>query len=293
MFYDMSLFLFITFNLWLVSLIWKLKQEHPLGCSFLLCLHKIQLIDFYLDLLYNLIYYRICEVCSMIGIIGAMAIEVKNLIAVMSDEKVETISSVTYHIGKIEGVECVVAQSGVGKVAAAICAQTMFLKYQPSALINVGVAGGMGQDIHIGDIVISRGLVQHDMDTSAIGDVKGFISGINLLTIPASERLVNLVESTAAGFYGRGIHVGIIATGDQFIGNGDRLKQIAAEFGAVACEMEGGSIAQVCYINHLDFVVIRAISDNADDNASIDYASFTASSAHKITALMKKLLPSI
>ena len=88
-------------------------------------------------------------------------------------------------------------------------------------------------------------------------------------------------------------HVGIIATGDQFIGNGDRLKQIAAEFGAVACEMEGGSIAQVCYINHLDFVVIRAISDNADDNASIDYASFTASSAHKITALMKKLLPSI
>lgn len=229
----------------------------------------------------------------MIGIIGAMAVEVENVIAAMSEEKVQTISSISYHIGKMAGIDCVAAQCGVGKVAAAVCAQTMILMYRPSVLVNVGVAGGIGRDIHIGDIVIARGLVQHDMDTSAIGDPKGLISGINLVIIPASARLVDLVESTAANFYGRGIHVGIIATGDQFICNGDKLKQIAVEFGAIACEMEGGSVAQVCYINHLDFVVIRAISDNADDNASMDFTSFAASSAHKITALMKKLLPTI
>lgn len=229
----------------------------------------------------------------MIGIIGAMAVEVENVIAAMSEEKVQTISSISYHIGKMAGIDCVAAQCGVGKVAAAVCAQTMILMYRPSVLVNVGVAGGIGRDIHIGDIVIARGLVQHDMDTSAIGDPKGLISGINLVIIPASARLVDLVESTAANFYGRGIHVGIIATGDQFICNGDKLKQIAVEFGAIACEMEGGSVAQVCYINHLDFVVIRAISDNADDNASMDFTSFAVSSAHKITALMKKLLPTI
>lgn len=229
----------------------------------------------------------------MIGIIGAMAVEVENLIAVMSEQKIETISSIAYHIGVIEGIDCVVAQCGVGKVAAAVCAQTMILKYQPSVLINVGVAGGIGRDIHIGDIVIARGLVQHDMDTSAIGDPIGLISGINLVTIPASDRLVGLVQSAAADVYDGGVHVGVIATGDQFICNGDKLSKLAEQFGAIACEMEGGSIAHVCYINHLDFVVIRAISDNADEQASTDFLSFAASSAHKITALLKNLLPNI
>ena len=226
----------------------------------------------------------------MIGIIGAMAVEVEDLIAVMSEQRVETISSITYHVGKIEGIDCVVAQCGIGKVAAAVCAQTMIIKYHPRTLINVGVAGGIGRDIHIGDIVISRGLVQHDMDTSEIGDLKGLISGLNLITIPASERLVNLVASTASEIYENGVHVGIIATGDQFICNGDKLNHIADEFGAIACEMEGGSIAQVCYINQIDFVVIRAISDNADETASVDFAAFAASSAHKTTELIRRVV---
>ena len=210
-----------------------------------------------------------------------------------AEQKIEIISSITYHIGVIEGIDCVVAQCGVGKVAAAVCAQTMILKYQPSVLINVGVAGGIGRGIHIGDIVIACGLVKHDMDTSAIGDPIGLISGINLVTIPASDRLVGLVQSAAADVYDGGVHVGVIATGDQFICNGDKLGKLAEQFGAIACEMEGGSIAHVCYINHLDFVVIRAISDNADEQASTDFLSFAASSAHKITALLKNLLPNI
>lgn len=229
----------------------------------------------------------------MIGLIGAMSVEVEDLIEVMSEVQVECMSGISYHIGKIRGVDCVVAQCGVGKVAAAVCAQTMILKYQPKALINIGVAGGIGENIHIGDIVISRGLVQHDMDTSALGDEKGLISGLNLVTIPASERLVNQVAFTAAGIYGDGVHVGIIATGDQFICEAQKLKRLAVEFDASACEMEGGSIAQVCWINKVDFVVIRAISDNANEDACVDFAIFAVTSAHKITELITKLLPTL
>ncbi len=229
----------------------------------------------------------------MIGIIGAMAVEVENLIEVMTKDQVEIISGITFHIGKIRGVDCAVAQCGVGKVAAAVCAQTMILKYQPSALINVGVAGGIGENIHIGDIVISRGLVQHDVDTSALGDEKGMISGLNLVAIPASRKLVNLVATTAAGIYGDGVHVGIIATGDQFICDAQKLKRLAVEFDASACEMEGGSIAQVCWMNKVDFVVIRAISDNADEDAGVDFGTFAVASAHKIAELITKLLPNL
>jgi adenosylhomocysteine nucleosidase len=229
----------------------------------------------------------------MIGIIGAMSVEVENLIEIMSDERVETVSSISYHLGKINGTECVVAQCGVGKVASAVCAQTMILKYLPSVMINVGVAGGIGDNIHIGDIVISRGLIQHDMDTSAIGDQKGWISGLNLVTIPVSEKLINLVAYTSAEIYGEGAHIGIIATGDQFIGDAEKLKRISDEFNASACEMEGASIAQVCYINGVDFIVIRAISDNANEEASVDFGTFAVTSAHKLTKLVSKLLPNI
>jgi adenosylhomocysteine nucleosidase len=229
----------------------------------------------------------------MIGIIGAMRVEVEELIGIMTKEREETISGVTYHIGKICGRECVVAQCGVGKVAAAICAQTMILKYQPQMLINVGVAGGIGDNIHIGDIVISNGLVQHDMDTTAVGDEKGLISGLNLVEIPASNILVGLVSETAAKVYGKGVHTGIIATGDQFVSEAAKLNQIADEFGASACEMEGASIAQVCYSNNVAFVVIRAISDNANEDASVDFLEFATFSAHKLTELISELLPKL
>lgn len=230
----------------------------------------------------------------MIGIIGAMDIEVKDLLAVMTDETSQTVSGITYHTGKISGMDCVAAQCGIGKVAAAVCAQTMILKYRPAALINVGVAGGIGKETHIGDVVISSGLVQHDMDTSALGDPKGMISGINLIKIPASDRLVDLVASTAKEIYGEEkVHVGVIATGDQFISGADKLKQIAEDFGARACEMEGGSIAQVCYINQTDFAVIRAISDNADEKAGTDFTVFAEKSAREITRLILSLLPKL
>lgn len=229
----------------------------------------------------------------MVGIIGAMAVEVENLIDEMTDRRTESFSGICYSIGRISGVECVVAQCGVGKVAAAVCAQTMILKFQPACLINVGVAGGIGSDIHIGDLVISSGLVQHDMDTSALGDERGLISGLNLVTIPAAEQLVRQAAAVAGEVYGGGVHVGVIATGDQFISDAGKLNRIAEEFGASACEMEGGSIAQVCFMNRIDFVVIRAISDNANEQAVTDFGAFAEDSAHKTAALLARLLPKL
>lgn len=229
----------------------------------------------------------------MIGIIGAMAVEVEKLVGKMTYRQETVISGITYHTGRIENSECVVAQCGVGKVAAAVCAQTMILTYHPLALVNVGVAGGIGEQIHIGDVVISRGLVQHDVDTSALGDPKGMISGPNLVVIPAPWELVNKAARAAAGIYGERVHVGIIATGDQFISDGTKMRQLAAEFDASACEMEGGSIAQVCYLNGVDFVVIRAISDNANEDAGVDFPAFATEEAHKSAELIAALLPQI
>ena len=230
----------------------------------------------------------------MIGIIGAMAVEVEEILEQMEQEKAETFSGITYHTGRISGRECVVAQCGVGKVAAAVCAQTMILRYSPSALINVGVAGGIGKEIHIGDIVVSSTLVQHDMDTSALGDPKGYISGLGIVELPADAPLAAAVREAALSVYPEEkIHTGIIASGDQFISGAEKLNTIAEEFGASACEMEGGSIAQVCTMNKTGFVVIRSISDNANDSAAVDFTQFAAESAHLLTRLICAALPKL
>lgn len=230
----------------------------------------------------------------MVGIIGAMDIEVKDLLVHMESRKEEEISGIKYYTGKINGVECTAAQCGIGKVAAAMCAQTMILRYQTKAVVNVGVAGGIGKDIHIGDIVVSDCAVQHDMDTSAIGDPVGMISGINVIKIPASKRLIELAAEKAKKIYTpQKVHIGTIATGDQFISSAEKLKNLASCFGARACEMEGGSIAQVCYINKTDFVILRAISDNADEKANTDYNSFAEKSAKETARLIMDMLPEI
>jgi adenosylhomocysteine nucleosidase len=148
--------------------------------------------------------------------------------------------------------------------------------------------------VKIGDIVISSALVQHDMDTSALGDEKGFLSGPDIIRIPASPALANLAVTAAkAVFEPQKIHTGVIATGDQFICNSKQLGRIADEFGASACEMEGGSIAQVCYLNDVDFLVIRAISDNANEQAATDFTTFARRSAQELTQLLTNLLPEL
>lgn len=230
----------------------------------------------------------------MIGIIGAMKVEVEEILAKMTDIQTRTISGIPYQTGRLSGVDCVVARCGVGKVAAAVCAQTLIMEFSPTAVLNVGVAGGIGSSIHIGDLVVSTSLIQHDMNTSALGDPKGFISGLERIKIPASPVLGKLAMEAAESVFGKEkVHTGTIATGDQFICDAQTLHRIAEEFDACACEMEGGSIAQVCYMNGVDFTVLRSISDNADEQASVDFTQFAEESAHKTSVMIAALLPKI
>ena len=208
-----------------------------------------------------------------IAIIAAMEKEAAGLIEKMTDVKTETVSGITFNLGKINGKDCVVAVCGIGKVFAALCAQTMILRYSPSLIINSGVAGGLHPSLKVCDITVATSLVQHDMDTSAIGDPKGLISGINIINIPtdeeASARLTDAAKSC-------GINVvsGVIATGDKFIASDDDKRSIVDNFSAIACEMEGGAIAHVCYVNKTPVCVMRAISDGGDDSATLDYPTF-------------------
>ena len=227
----------------------------------------------------------------MIGLIGAMTVEVELIKGSMTEKREETISGITFVQGKLEGVDCVAAVSGIGKVNAAMCAQTMILRYHPRLIINTGVAGGMGKGIKISDIVVADSVVQHDMDTSDLGDPKGFISGIDRIQIPCDEELNDKVRAAAGAVEGLACHQGIIATGDQFVGSKDKLNRLMEEFGAVACEMEGGSIGQVCALNKIPFAVIRAISDHGDDEASVDFPAFASQAAQKSIELLKTALP--
>ena len=152
----------------------------------------------------------------MIGIIGAMEIETAALAAAVQDKKIETVSGVTYTAGMLDGQQVVIATCGIGKVYAAICAQTMILRYHPSVIINTGVAGTMTPALGIGDVAVADKLCQHDMDTSAIGDPVGLVSGINRIYFEAdgktSRQLQACVEAAGAKTL-----CGTIASGDQFI----------------------------------------------------------------------------
>lgn len=225
----------------------------------------------------------------MIGIIGAMRVEVEGLISKLDGARSDRISGVEYVSGRLLGREVVIAQCGIGKVFAAICANTMILKYNVSAIINTGVAGTLSEKLGILDFAVSSAVIQHDIDTTAIGDAPGLISGINVVRIPASSRLCERVLRIARA-QGNRCESGIIASGDQFISNLDRKKYIADTFGAIACEMEGGAIGQACYVAGIDFAVIRCISDSATGEAEMEYPEMVERAAIKSIALVEAII---
>ena len=225
----------------------------------------------------------------MIGIIGAMKIEVERLISDMEEVKCETVSGVDFVSGVLCGRDVVVAQCGIGKVFAALCAQTMIIKYGVDTIINTGVAGTLSSALDIGDIAVSLACVQHDMDTSPLGDPVGLISGINIIEIPADRALCESICETAREL-GINAVTGIIASGDCFVSSAERKDHIKNTFGAIACEMEGAAIAQVCFVNGVKYAVIRAISDSADGSAEMDYGEFSKIAAKKSANVVKSLL---
>ena len=219
-----------------------------------------------------------------IGIIGAMQPEVEAIIASLTDPATETVSGITFHTGLISGRRVAVAKCGIGKVFAALCAEIMILKYSPDLLVNTGVGGAIGGGLRCGDVVIADRLCQHDMDTSAIGDPKGLVSGINMIYFEADPRARGILMEQGSAL-GLAVKSGTVATGDKFIADASDKERIASDFNASVCEMEGCAIAQTAFVNNTPFAVVRAISDSADGEATMDYPTFLSIAAANSTKL--------
>ena len=217
---------------------------------------------------------------DIIGIIAAMDSEIAAIKESMTDKTTEIISGIEFVKGNLCGKRAVVAKCGIGKVFAAICAQTMILKYSPRLLINTGVGGTLTDKLGIGDIAVASDVVQHDMDTSPLGDPVGLVSGINVVRFPADLRAVELICRAADDLSVNNVK-GTIASGDQFIASREKKADIVEKFGAIACEMEGAAIGHVCYVNATPFAVVRAISDSADDSSHMDYGEFLKLAAER------------
>ncbi len=228
----------------------------------------------------------------MIGIICAMKIEAEAIIASLSDTRTETVSGVEFTVGKRYGKEVVVAICGIGKVFAAICTEAMILKFAPTLIINSGVAGTLTDKLSIGDIAIAKSLVQHDMDTSPLGDPVGLVSGINKIYFDADEAAVAALEKAAASV-GANSAVGTIASGDQFMSDTAKKNAIRDRFTAIACEMEGAAVAHVAYVNGVPFAVLRAISDSASGDAQMEYPKFVAMAAERSHAIIDAFLKKV
>ena len=224
-----------------------------------------------------------------IGIIGAMEPEVEALISSLAEKTCDEISGIKFYTGILSGKRVAIAKCGIGKVFAAICAQTMILNYSPALLVNTGVGGALAMGLTTGDIVIADKLCQHDMDTSAIGDPKGLVSGINMIYFDADERAKEILLSSAKANE-LNAFLGTIASGDKFIASKEEKERIVSDFSAHACEMEGCAIAQTAFVNKTPFAVIRAISDSADGEATMDYPTFLPIAAKRSQNLTLALI---
>ena len=223
----------------------------------------------------------------MIGIIVAMEKEMQALS--IENAYTETVGGIEITRGTVAGHEVAAAVCGIGKVFAAMCAQTMILHIKPDFIINCGVAGGLAEDLRVFDIAVGTGAVQYDMDTTPLGDPKGLISGLNLVELPCDKKLAEKLMEAAAEL---GLHArsGLIATADKFCGSAEDKQRILKEFPAVACEMEGGAVAQVCAASGIPCCLFRAISDTADGEASVSYETFATEAAKNAGKLMTAFL---
>lgn len=225
----------------------------------------------------------------MIGIIGAMQPEVEALIAAMEDRSVEHISGSDFTRGRLEGQEVVIVRSGIGKVAAAVAAEAMLLRYRPTLLINTGVGGSLTSRLSVTDLAIGDASVEHDMDTTALGDPPGLLSGINVIRLPSDPVAVEGMRAAAASL-GYSALVGTIASGDRFVSSAEEKERIVSLFDAIACDMEGAAISHAAYLNGTPAVILRAVSDNADGSSHLDYPTFLAAAAERSTKLLLAFL---
>ena len=225
-----------------------------------------------------------------LGIIVAMEEELEVILKSMKKDKTETRANMEFHIGEISGKKIIAVICGIGKVNSAVCAQILISEYDVKSVINLGIAGGIGKDVVPGDVVIGNSLVQHDMDATAFGDPVGQVPRLDTFDFKADASLVKLAKEACESIEGHNSYTGVIATGDQFVADLDKIKWLSDTFHALACEMEGASIAQTCYLNNVPFVVIRSISDNANIGAHMDFEKFKYLAVENSSEILKKMI---
>lgn len=229
-----------------------------------------------------------------IGIIGAMEEEITNVLEDMNVVATKNALGLDFYLGTLNNSNnnIVLVRSGIGKVNAALCAQVLIDLFAVDAIINVGVAGAIDKNIKIGDIVISTDAVQHDFDTSALGDEPGVISRMDTSVFHADPRLIESAKKAVEGI-GFPVYEGRIASGDQFVSEPALKEKIAKLFNPICCEMEGAAIAHACYLNRVPFVIIRAISDNAEEGCDVNYERFFRESAVTAGRIIKNMIAEI
>ncbi len=213
----------------------------------------------------------------MLGIIGAMDTEVAKLKEVMEDVNITKAASMEFYEGKLNGARAVVVKAGVGKVNAACCTQTLIDHFPVSCVINTGIAGSLKAEIDIGDVVLATDAVEHDMDVAALGYAPGKIPDMDVESFEADEKLRKIAkESCEKVNPDISVYEGRVVTGDQFISSKEKKAWLTETFGGCCAEMEGAAIAHAAYLNQVPFLIVRAISDKADDSAQMDYPTFEA-----------------
>ena len=230
----------------------------------------------------------------MIGIIGAMDEEVAMLKEKLTEVQVETKAAMDFYKGKLEGKDVVVVRSGIGKVNAAMCAQILADVYHADHVINTGIAGSLKAEINIGDIVLSTDVLHHDMDATGFGYDLGQIPQMNVFSFEADEKMRTIAKEVCEAVNPEiQVFEGRIVSGDQFISSREVKDRIKSNFDGYCTEMEGAAIAQTAYLNRIPFVIIRAISDKADDSATMDYPTFEKQAVEHSVRLTRGFLKRI
>lgn len=227
----------------------------------------------------------------MLGIIGAMDEEVARLKEQLDGAAVETVAGMDFYKGDFKGHPVVIVRSGIGKVNGAVCAQILCGRFGVSAIVNTGIAGSLRASIDIGDVVLSTDAVHHDMDATNFGYAPGQIPRMDTLAFRADEGLLRLAKECCERVNPDiRVHLGRVVSGDQFISDQKKKEWIAKTFDGFCTEMEGAAIAQAAYLNKVPFLIIRAISDKADNSAAMDYPAFEAQAIVHSVNLMGEMI---
>ncbi|BDU50988.1 5'-methylthioadenosine/adenosylhomocysteine nucleosidase [Haliovirga abyssi] len=227
----------------------------------------------------------------MIGIIGAMNEEIIELKSNMKLSKEEVAANMSFFVGEINGKEIVLVESGIGKVNSAMCTTILIERFNVDKIIFTGVAGAINNNLEVGDVVISKDLIQHDVDATAFGAKLGEIPRMKTSIFKGDEKLIEIAEKAAKiNIKKHSAIIGRILSGDQFVSSSEKIDKLRENFNGDCVEMEGASVAQVCYIYNIPFVIIRAISDKADHSAKVDFKTFVNDAAKNAKNIVLSML---